>query len=70
VYNMPILRKSEIRKMSINEIDKRISELRSELIRLKTLSVSGGTLENPARIREIRRTIARLLTIKKEKMIS
>ncbi len=67
---MPILRKSEIRKMSINEIDKRISELRSELIRLKTLSVSGGTLENPARIREIRRTIARLLTIKKEKMIS
>jgi len=67
---MPILRKSEIRKMSINEIDKRISELRSELIRLKTLSVSGGTLENPARIREIRKTIARLLTIKKEKMIS
>lgn len=67
---MPILRKSEIRKMSINEIDKRISELRSELIRLKTLSVSGGTLENPTRIREIRRTIARLLTIKKEKMIS
>ena len=67
---MPILRKSEIRKMSIDEIDKRISELRSELIRLKTLSVSGGTLENPARIREIRRTIARLLTIKKEKMIS
>jgi len=67
---MPILRKSEIRKMSIDEIDKRISELRSELIRLKTLSVSGGTLENPARIREIRRTIARLLTIKKKKMIS
>jgi len=67
---MPILRKSEIRKMSIDEIDKRISELRSELIRLKTLSISGGTLENPARIREIRRTIARLLTIKKEKMIS
>jgi len=65
---MPILRVNEIRKMSIEEIDRRISELRNELIRLRTMSAAGGTLENPARIREIRRTIARLLTIRREKM--
>jgi large subunit ribosomal protein L29 len=45
------------------EREKKLTELRTELVHLRTMVASGGTVENPGRIREIRRTIARLLTI-------
>jgi len=48
------------------ERKKRLNELRTELVRLRTTVAAGGTIENPARIREIRRTIARILTIENE----
>ena len=61
---MPILRKREIRQLLPEEREKKLQELRTELVHLRTMVASGGTVENPARIKEIRRTIARLLTIK------
>ncbi|MEM2936744.1 MAG: 50S ribosomal protein L29 [Candidatus Bathyarchaeia archaeon] len=64
---MPILRIKDIRSMSPEERQKRLAELQTELVRLKTLVKAGGALENPARIREIRKTVARLLTVKNEK---
>ena len=63
---MPILRVSEIRKMSDEERRRRLSELRAELMRAKTMVKAGGSLENPSRIRELRRTIARILTVMNE----
>ena len=63
---MPILRVSEIRKMSDGERRRRLSELRAELMRAKTMVKDGGSLENPSRIRELRRTIARILTVMNE----
>ena len=63
---MPILRVKDIRSMSSNERDKRIVELKAELVRLRTMVKAGGAVENPARIRVIRRTIARLITIDEE----
>ncbi len=63
---MPILRIKEIRGMSSEDRTKRIGELRTELVRLKTMIKAGGTVENPARIKDIHRTIARLLTIQRE----
>ncbi|MEM0023253.1 MAG: 50S ribosomal protein L29 [Thermofilaceae archaeon] len=51
--------------MSREERLKRLEELRAELIRLRTQS-ARGTLDNPARIREIRKAIARILTIENE----
>lgn len=63
---MPILRIKDIRGMSSEDRTKRIGELRTELVRLKTMIKAGGTVENPARIKAIRRTIARLLTIQRE----
>jgi large subunit ribosomal protein L29 len=44
----------------------RLSEFRAELSKLRTLSKAGGAFENPSRIREIRRAIARILTIQNE----
>lgn len=63
---MPILRLKEIRDMSSEERRKKVSELKTELLRLKTMIKAGGTVENPARIRELRKTIARILTVENE----
>jgi large subunit ribosomal protein L29 len=60
---VPILRKREIAQLLPEERQKRLDELRTELGRMRTTVESGGRIENPARIREIRRTIARLLTV-------
>jgi large subunit ribosomal protein L29 len=48
---------------------KKLGELKTELLRLKTMIEAGGTVENPARIKELRKTIARILTIEKEQEI-
>jgi len=64
---MPMLKPSEIRKMSKEERKRRLEELRAELIRLRA-QAARGTLENPARVREIRRAVARILTIEGEEL--
>ena len=63
---MPILRTKEIRDMSHEDRLGKLSELQTELIRLKTMVKAGGSVENPARVRELRKTIARVLTIDTE----
>ncbi len=66
---MPILRKKDIRAMSSEDRKKKLTELQTELVRLKTMVEAGGAIENPARIRELRKTIARVLTIEHEKRL-
>ncbi len=63
---MAILKPEEIRDMNIEEMQVRLDELRSELARERAIAASGGSLENPGRIGELKRTIARLLTIMNE----
>jgi large subunit ribosomal protein L29 len=63
---MAILRSDEIRDMSVDEMRSKLREFRSELTRERSVAAAGGSLENPARIRELRRTIARILTIMRE----
>ena len=63
---MPILRTKDIRAMSSEDRKKKVMELRTELLRLKTLGKAGGSIENPARVRELRKAIARILTIENE----
>jgi large subunit ribosomal protein L29 len=63
---MPIIRLKEISSMTTEERTKKINELRAELTRLRTMISAGGAIENPSRVRDIRKTIARLLTIENE----
>ena len=63
---MPIIRLKEIRGMSSEDRTKKLSELKTELSRLKTMISAGGAVENSARIRELRRTIAQMLTVENE----
>jgi len=66
---MAILRNKEIRSMSSEDRRNKVIELQTELVRLKTMVKAGGSIDNPARIRELRKTIARLLTIENEPKI-
>ena len=66
---MPILRIKEIDAMSSEDRAKKLSELRAELARLRTMVRAGGAVENPARIRGLRKTIAQIHTIETEKKL-
>ena len=63
---MPILRLKEINSMSSDERAKKLAELRAELSRLKTMVRAGGAVENPARINDLRKAIAKVLTVESE----
>ena len=58
----------DIRDMGEAEINKSISELEEERFRLK-FRAGTETLEDPLRLRVIRKDVARLKTILKEKII-
>jgi len=64
---MAILRSDEIRKMEEKEVDKKLGDLRLELAKERGNIHIGGTVTSPGRVREIRKTIARILTIRNEK---
>jgi large subunit ribosomal protein L29 len=63
---MAILRLKEIREMPSEKRQEKINEFRTELSRLRTMIEAGGSIDNPTRIRALRKTIARLLTIEAE----
>jgi large subunit ribosomal protein L29 len=59
------MKPSEIRNMSAAEINAKVDELRNEAMNLRFQDVSGQ-LTDYSRVREVRRDIARLLTILRE----
>ena len=63
---MAILRVDEIQNMSLEERLDELDTLNAELIRERAIASAGGAPENPGRIGEIRRTIARIKTIQTE----
>ena len=52
----------EFQKLTTEEIMKKIAEAKEELLKLR-MKQSIGTLENTARINELRKDVARLKTI-------
>jgi large subunit ribosomal protein L29 len=60
---LPILRKRELKQLLPEEREKKLVELRTELVKLRTSVKSGGNVDNVGRIRELKRTIARILTV-------
>ena len=66
---MPLVRIKEIREMSAENRATRLNELRTELLRLKTMIRAGGTIENPARVKTLRKAIAGILTIDTEEKL-
>jgi large subunit ribosomal protein L29 len=67
---MPFISAKEIRALTEEQRAQRMLELRAELSKMRTMSSAGGALENPSRIRELRKAIARILTIENEAAMS
>ena len=63
---MPVLRIKEIRDMSSEDRTGKLDEFRTELLRLKTMIGAGGTVENPARMKALRKAIAKISTVEHE----
>ena len=60
------MKANEIREMSLDDLRAKIAELTEERFRLRFRSATEA-IENPMRFRAIRRDIARLNTILREK---
>lgn len=57
----------EIRSIDKGDLDKRLSELRLDLMKEIGNVKRGRAIKNPGRIRVLRKDIARILTVKREK---
>lgn len=63
---MPHLKASAMRDMTVDEIQVRVAELREEMFNLRFRNTMKQ-LDNPLKIRESRREMARLMTVLREK---
>jgi large subunit ribosomal protein L29 len=58
---------SELRSLTADELSQKEYDLRKELFNLR-FQLATGEIENPMRIRAVRKDIAKVLTIKSEKL--
>ncbi|MCC6176743.1 MAG: 50S ribosomal protein L29 [Chloroflexi bacterium] len=63
------MKASELRELTAEQIDERLRELREELFNLR-FQYATRQLTNTARIREVRRDIARVLTRQHELVLA
>jgi large subunit ribosomal protein L29 len=62
-----IFRMDEIREMDATELKDQISDLQKELVQERGQIEVGGFSENPGRLGEMRKTIARMKTVLNER---
>ncbi|MBP2655340.1 MAG: ribosomal protein [Firmicutes bacterium] len=65
---MKQMKVKDIRDMSAAELDQKISGLKEELFNLR-FQLATGQLENPMRIKEVKKSIARIKTIQREREV-
>jgi len=63
---MTLLRIDEIRRMSETERNDELESLLKDLMRERGVIATGGSPDNPGRVGEIRKTIARIKTVQRE----
>jgi large subunit ribosomal protein L29 len=62
------MKAKEIRDLNASEMEQKIAGLKEELFNLR-FQIATGQLENPMRIREVKKAIARIKTIQRESEI-
>ncbi len=60
------MKANQLREMSQDELNQNLADLKSELFNLR-FQLATGQLENPMRIREVKKDIARVKTILRER---
>ncbi len=63
------MKANEVRKLTDTELEQRLSELKEELFNLR-FQLATGQLDNPMRIRAVRKDIARVKTIMRERALN
>ncbi len=63
---MAIIKTKDVRGMKAEERLKRLGEFRLELAKLKGSSAVGASIKEPGKVKELRKAIARILTVNKE----
>ena len=63
------MKNNELRNLSTEELNKKIAEYKEELFNLR-FSQATGNLEKPSRIRELRKLVARIKTIIRERELN
>ncbi|MEM0476519.1 MAG: 50S ribosomal protein L29 [Candidatus Aenigmatarchaeota archaeon] len=66
---MAILKIKDIRNMKTEELLEKLKNYKEELRKLKMQSEMKRPIKNTSKIRELRKTIARILTVLKERNI-
>ena len=66
---MAIIKKREIKELSESDLRKRLGELRLDLVKDRGQIAIGGVPTNTGKVRETRKTIARMLTELNERKI-
>jgi len=57
------LKIKEIRSLPKDELKNRLEELRKELVKLNAQIATGTTPKSPGQIKQIKKTVARILTV-------
>ncbi len=60
------MKAKELRDMTDEELNKKIADSKDELFKLR-FRLATGQLDNPMRIREVRRSIARAKTVQRQR---
>jgi len=63
------MKAKEIRQMSEKELDTRLTDLKVELFNLR-FQMATGQLDNPLRVKAVRKDIARVKTIARERELA
>ncbi|MBN1216998.1 MAG: 50S ribosomal protein L29 [Candidatus Lokiarchaeota archaeon] len=64
---MTVLKAKNIREMEENERLRTLTDLREELMMLYSMQTGGGLSDNPAKAKQLKKQIARVLTVLNEK---
>ena len=60
------MKTNEIREMSVEELESKLAGLKDELFNLR-FQMATGQLDNPMKIREVKKSIAQIKTIQRER---
>ena len=60
------MKANKVRDMAVNELEQKLVELKGELFNLR-FQMATGQLENPIKVRDVKKSIARIKTILREK---
>tara|TARA_B100001769_G_C21969447_1_gene521454 strand:+ start:46 stop:240 length:195 start_codon:yes stop_codon:yes gene_type:complete len=58
----------DLKEMTVQELESQLNEIHEEQFKLK-FQKGSGQLENPSRIKELRRSVARIKTLQRQKKL-